>query len=144
MQKRVYVDMDGVLVDYDSAKKKALSINPFVKFPQSQAGFFTGMEPMPGAIKGINAIAKHYDTWILTRPSIKNPLCYTEKRIWVENHLGMEWTKRLIISPSKDLLMGDYLIDDQPWPNFQGKQLRFGRGECPNWDAVIKELGVAW
>lgn len=144
MNKRVYVDMDGVLVDYDTGHDLALLANPGIKYPQSQYGFFTGLKPMPDALRGIKAVAKHYDTWILTRPSMMNPLCYLEKRIWVENHLGMEWVKRLIISPSKDLYIGDYLIDDSPWPNFQGQQLKFGTPECLNWKAVMQNLGVAW
>jgi 5'(3')-deoxyribonucleotidase len=142
MQKRVYVDMDGVLADYYTAYVMAINSNPKNQYPQTEYGFFTSLPPIKGALRGIEAVAKHYDTWILTRPSMHNPLCYTEKRVWVEQNLGMEWVKRLIISPSKDLMIGDYLIDDSPWPNFQGEQLRFGSAECPNWDAVMRQLGV--
>jgi 5'(3')-deoxyribonucleotidase len=140
--KRVYIDMDGVLADFDKRKKQLAVTNPEIVWPQMGYGFFTSLEPMPGAIKSINTIAKHYDTWILTRPSLKNPLCYTEKRVWVEEKLGFDWVKRLILCPNKGLVKGDYLIDDNPWPTFEGQQILFGSEDCPDWTEALKLLGV--
>ena len=34
---------------------------------------------------------------------------------------------RLILCPDKSLLKGDVLIDDTPWPGFEGQQLLFSR-----------------
>jgi 5'(3')-deoxyribonucleotidase len=144
MRRIVYIDMDGVLCDYHGEYSRRIIINPENKFPQAEWGFFIDLPLIDGAKDGINAVAKFYDTWILTRPSIKNPLCYTEKRVWVEQQLGMKWVKKLIISPNKGLLRGDYLIDDQPWPNFKGEQLRFGTKDCPDWKYVLKYLGAKW
>lgn len=70
--------------------------------------------------------------WILTCPSYKNPMSYTEKRLWIEDHLGFNWCRKLINSPDKSLLIEDYLIDDKPWPGFQGTQLLFGSEDYPD------------
>ena len=86
--KRVYVDMDGVLADYDKRFLARRHANPNNDFPQMEYGFFTKLEEMEGAKTGINLLAKHFDVWIATRPSLKNPLCYVEKRVWVEEPHG--------------------------------------------------------
>ena len=51
-----------------------------------------------------------FDMWFLTAPSIKNPMSYAEKRVWIETNSFPP--ERLIICPDKSLLKGDYLIDD--------------------------------
>ena len=83
----------------------------------------------------------------MTEPSIVNPLCYTEKRIWVEQHSGMEMVERLIISPDKSLLKGDYLIDDIPegkgQESFEGKLIQFGTSKYPDWQSVVEYLLTA-
>ncbi len=137
---RVYVDMDGVLCNY--AKRYLETISEKNTVPQSQYGFFTSLEEIPGAVEAINLIAEEYDTWILTRPSTKNPLCYTEKRVWVEQHLGMKWVERLIICPEKSLLNGDILIDDFSWSKFDGIQYLFGSKSYPDWDSILQVLKI--
>jgi 5'(3')-deoxyribonucleotidase len=140
MKKRIYIDMDGVLCNYMKRFIERVQANPKNKHPQLEFDFFRKLEEMPGAIEAFKALAKEYDVWILTRPSYKNPMCYTEKRLWVEDHLGFNWCRKLIIAPDKSLMIGDYLIDDMPWPKFQGEQLLFGSNECPDWDAVLDKL----
>lgn len=128
--------MDDVLCDYVAERNKKLLENPDILYPQSQYGFFTNLEPIEGAIEGVNYLRTKFDVYILTRPSYKNPLCYTEKRIWIEKHFGLEFCKNLIIAYDKSLLRGDYLIDDVRWDDFEGKQLLFGSDEFKNWEKV--------
>jgi 5'(3')-deoxyribonucleotidase len=136
---RIYVDMDDTLCDFLKMAEINLQRNPSIKYPQSQYGFFTSLPPIYGAIHGYKELEEMgYDVWILTRPSVKNPLCYTEKRVWVENWLGLETCDKLILCPDKALLKGDYLIDDQPWDGFEGTQLLFGSDEFLNWQVIIK------
>lgn len=109
---RVFVDMDGVLCDFEKAFWQNF-IPGKKEFPQAEARFFENLEPIEGAIEGFKWLATEYDVWIATRPSIENPYSYTEKRIWVEENLGYEFVDKLILIPDKSLLIGDWLIDDR-------------------------------
>ncbi|WP_455003872.1 5' nucleotidase, NT5C type, partial [Cardiobacterium hominis] len=37
-----------------------------------------------------------------------------EKIAWVEEHLGFDWTARVMLTKDKTLVRGDILIDDKP------------------------------
>lgn len=134
---RIYVDMDDTICDFTKSKMEHLEKTPEIKYPWCQIDFFRKLKPVEDAIESLKILSEEYDVWILTRPSIKNPLCYMEKRMWVEDYLGIEWCEKLIICPDKSLLIGDYLIDDQPWDNFKGRQLLFGSKKYPNWKSIL-------
>ncbi len=138
--KVIYVDMDDTICDFKTKAWEMLVANPAIKFPQSQYGFFTSLEPLPDAITCMNVLKNHFDVYILTRPSVRNPLCYTEKRVWVEQHMGLEWCEKLILCPNKSLMIGHYLIDDVPWPKFQGEQILFGQDPFTHWMKVFKYI----
>ena len=148
MKKIIYIDMDDVLCHFSKAQKKALVENPAIGFPQSQYGFFRKLEPIEGAIDGVDYLLKQekFDVYILTAPSIHNPSCYTEKREWVEEYLGMEMVKRLIISPHKGLNKGDFLIDDHIFgkgqENFEGLVIQYGSASYPSWGSILKFLNL--
>lgn len=139
----VYVDMDGVLCDYHGAHKEALIKNPDNKYPQSVKGFFLNLEPISDAIKIMNWMSKSkvLDVYILTAPSVMNPLCYIEKRLWVEKWFGMEMVNKLIITPNKGLNKGDFLIDDfisgRGQDGFEGKLIHFGSKGFENWKEIV-------
>lgn len=139
MKKIVYIDMDGVLCDYKGHFIKMVQENPKIPYPQSQYGFYVALPEIEGAIEAYKKLEEKYDVWILTRPSYKNPLCYSEKRVWVEQHLSKEHCKKLIICYEKSLLRGSYLIDDNKY-NFEGECILFGSDEFPNWSSVLKKL----
>lgn len=142
----MYVDMDDVLCNYSEAFNKAIDKQPDIAYPQSQYGFFADLAPIDGAIEGITTLHKseQYDVYILTAPSEYNPMCYTEKRKWVEEYLGMEFVKRLIISPHKHLNKGHFLIDDHTegrgQDKFEGELIHFGSDAWPNWKSITNKL----
>ena len=142
----IYIDMDGVLCDYHRAFTEARLNNPAVRKPQSQAGFFTALAPLPGGREAAAALFAHptFKPYILTAPSQRNPHSYAEKRIWIENHLGYHFVNRLIISPHKGLLRGDVLIDDNRYGSgqnrFVGRFIHFGSEGFPDWAAVRADL----
>ena len=146
MKKIIYLDIDDTLADLQSAAKLAKEENPKMLFPQAEYGFFAGLKPLSGAIDAVKWLlqSEYFDPYILTAPSIKNPMSYTEKRVWVEQQLGMEMVERLIISPNKSLLKGDYLIDDniigKGQEEFEGQVFQYGSAEFPSWAVVIQKL----
>jgi 5'(3')-deoxyribonucleotidase len=139
--KKVYVDMDDTLCDF---------IGPFksgefkLKYPHSKVGFFLDLQPLEGAIDGMNTLMTKYDVWILTRPSIKNTHCYTEKAEWIKNYFGEQMLEKLILCPNKSLVKGDYLIDDDyrhGQTEFEGEHIFFGKDErFMNWSQVVDYL----
>lgn len=143
-KKVLLVDMDGVMCDFDKAKTEAIAKVPEILHPQCQMDFFRKLEPIRNAIKVINNLRKHFEVFILTSPSIKNPLSYTEKMLWVQDHFDRDMVERLIITKHKELVEGDFLIDDRPKHNGairEGRELiHFGSESFPDWASVYKYL----
>ena len=139
-KKIIHIDQDDVLCDYMGAFISDIKENPLIRYPQSIPGFYLKLEPLPGAIDGVKLLQEKYEVYIATRPSYMNAHCYTEKRLWIEKYLGLETCQNLALVPNKNLLIGDYLIDDMPWYGFSGTQLLFGSEEYPNWESVLKHL----
>ncbi|WP_233208704.1 5' nucleotidase, NT5C type [Zhongshania marina] len=138
----IYVDMDHVLCDYEEAWTRQKNLFPDLEFPQSQPGMYIGMNPLPGAIEAYRWLDDHpkTDVYILTAPSVHNSHCYSEKRDWVEKHLGLSVVENLIITPHKNLNKGDYLIDDMAsgkgQDRFEGMLILFGSDQFSDWASV--------
>ena len=142
--------MDHVLCDYSVGFAAHKAKYPDLRFPQGQPGLYRNLSPMPGAIDTylwLNS-QEQADVYILTAPSIHNPHCYSEKRIWVEHYLGLDIVRNLIISPHKHLNMGDFLIDDKPFgkgqDKFKGKLILFGSDAYPDWAAIRRYFEDLW
>lgn len=147
--KRVYVDMDGVLADFESGLAK---VDDKVKKEyhgrvDEIPGLFSMMDPMPDAIDAMHRIQKdgRYDLYILSTAPWKNPSAWSDKLLWVQKHLDDVFHKRIVITHCKNLLRGDYLIDDRGkngTSEFEGDWIQFGNSEFPNWASVLKYLTV--
>ena len=82
-------------------------------------GFFESLPPVSGAVEAARALlAAVHDVRICTAPVNQYRYCAGEKIAWVEQHLGTEWTRRVIIAKDKTWVRGDILIDDKP--NIEG------------------------
>jgi 5'(3')-deoxyribonucleotidase len=149
-KKVVYVDMDGVLVDYYNAHKAEIARNPKQPYPQGKWGFFLTLKPLPGAIEAYKLLEEHFDVCILTKPSHKNVNCYTEKAQWIWDYLGIDALEKAVFSCDKARAIGDYLIDDQlnaNQENFKGELVRITPDHFPDLVAaanyiIKKEYGV--
>ena len=86
---------------------------------------------MKDAIDSISKIidSGKYDIYIASTAPWNNIESLSHKRIWIEKYFGDKLRKRLILTHRKDLLIGDYLIDDRTANGageFQGKLIQFG------------------
>lgn len=143
---RVYIDMDHTFCDFKAANdiwKTWAVTEEERKWPWSMPGMFRSLPPMKGALAFWEEFYPQCELWFLTRPSIPNRHCYTEKADWIYRYLGEKGSNRLILSPKKDLLIGDILIDDAEncgQQTFQGEWWRFGRDEHATWEMVSEKL----
>ena len=145
MKKTVYVDMDNVLVDFQSAFPK-LSKDVLEEYEDDKddiPGIFALMEPMPGAIESFKELVQHFDTYILSTAPWNNPSAWSDKLLWVKENLGELASRRLILTHHKNLNTGDYLIDDRTArgaDKFAGEHVHFGTKKFPDWQSVMKYL----
>lgn len=146
----VLVDQDCVVANFDAAINKHLQrMFPGIKLiaPENrtsfyaehdygseyrqaiidimhQEGFFLELEPIPGAIEGVNALmdAGHH-VMMCTSPLARvhtdkdkqyEARCAREKYEWIDRHLGSHMVDRIILTRDKTLVIGDVLIDDKP------------------------------
>lgn len=152
-KKILYVDMDGVIADFEAAIHK---INPNIFFglnPPDKGEvdqividnprMFTSLPAIEGGIEAVNRLAEYYEIYFLSSPMWEVPQSFMDKRLWIMARFG-EWSKkRLILTHQKDLNIGDYLVDDRTAngaSNFTGKHLLFGSEEFPNWKVVEEFL----
>lgn len=145
MKKILYVDMDNVLVDFQSGVAR-LPHEVIVKYKNKLdevPGIFSLMDPVEHALESYNELSSLFDTYVLSTAPWENPLAWSDKLLWVKYHLGESAYKRLILTHHKDLNRGDFLIDDQTKngaEGFMGKHIRFGSEEFPNWATVVAYL----
>ena len=154
-KKVLYIDMDGVIVDFDSAFRR---IDPAVleQFRGNEdqiPELFSLMTPMAGAIEAVTELSAIFDTYVLSTVPWHNTSGASQKIQWIQSHFGAEpgsplW-KRVILSHHKHLNRGDFLIDDRPDRNGAGQfeeanvaaqLLHFGGERFPDWDAVLVYL----
>lgn len=149
--------MDGVLVDL----QKEIDIwfinhpNLILKYrdcPDEIPGIFRTPLPIEGAVEAIKelALSGKYELIIATAAPWGNPDSSTDKRYWIEKYFGTYFKKQMIVTHRKDLLMGDYLIDDRlanGASEFHGKLLPFGYNyetkkwnEYKTWKEILKLL----
>ena len=144
-KKRVFVDMDNVLVDFKSGLD--LQSDEIKKEYEGRLdeipGLFAEMKPMPGAIDAMYMLQDHFDLYILSTAPWKNPSAWSDKVKWVTRYLDDVFHKRMVITHCKNLCKGDYLIDDRGkngTSEFEGKWIQFGNSEFPDWETVIRYL----
>lgn len=148
-KKRVYIDMDNVLVDFQSGIDK-LSEETKKEYEgrlDEVPGIFALMNPMDGAIEGIELLKDKYDLYILSTAPWLNPSAWSDKLLWVQKYFGegkdSPFYKRLIISHNKHLNDGDFLIDDRDKngaKDFGGEWIQFSSEKFPDWKTVIDYL----
>jgi 5'(3')-deoxyribonucleotidase len=149
----LYIDMDNTLVDFVTAFGRVgdVALEEYKGNEDDIPGIFALMEPMPGAIEAVHALAEHYDVYVLSTAPWANPSAWSDKVGWIQRHFGSHEDsvlyKRLILSHHKNLNRGDFLVDDRLHKNgadrFVGTALEFGSDEWPDWATVVAYLSAS-
>lgn len=145
MKKVLYVDMDNVLVDFESGISQLSEVTrqAYVGRLDEVPGIFALMTPMPQAIHAFEELSVLFDAYILSTAPWDNPSAWSDKLIWVKQYLGQVAYKRLILSHHKNLLAGAYLVDDRTKngvDRFTGEHIHFGTEQFPDWRTVLSYL----
>jgi len=145
MRKVLYVDMDNVLVDFQSGidRLDEKIVREFDGRLDEVPGIFALMRPVDGAVEAFTMLARDFDTYVLSTSPWENPSAWSDKLNWVKKHLGQAAHKRLILTHHKNLNVGDYLVDDRTTrgaDRFVGEHIHFGSERFPNWSVVVEYL----
>jgi len=145
-KKILYIDMDGVLVNFQSGIDK-LTEEEKTEYKDQEKNaphIFSKMEPIDGALEAFIILAEKFDTYILSTAPWNNETALGDKVAWAKKYLGDTIYKRLILSHNKHLNEGHFLIDDRPDKNgagsFKGELIHFRSQMYPNWKAVLDYL----
>lgn len=137
---RILVDMDDCICDWTAkfdeevAPYRSFGILPSAESPGfdkfaglsdeatkivleifNKPGYYRHLKPISGAIQALTEMENEgHDVHLLTAPWQGNPTCASDKYAWVNEHLGLSWTYKTILSNNKGLVHGDILIDDRP------------------------------
>ncbi len=145
MRKILYIDMDNVIVDFQSGigRLSAETVNEYKGRLDEVPGIFSLMKPIPGALGAYTHLTERFDTYILSTAPWENPSAWSDKLLWVKEHLGEAAYKRLILSHHKNLNAGHFLIDDRTKngvDRFSGEHILFGSSRFPDWPSVLTYL----
>jgi 5'-nucleotidase len=155
-KKIVFIDMDGVLADFDRGTKEWLEktdsfyYHRYKNKPDHIPGIFRTLPLIEGAKEAITKLhrSNKFNLYIATAASWGNPSANTDKRLWIEDHFGSIFKKKMVITHLKDHLYGDYLIDDRIHNGAgkfgvltqRGEHVHFGTEEFPDWKSVLSYL----
>jgi 5'-nucleotidase len=158
MEKKVlYLDIDGVLANFDKAvealcpdinspemrQNSAFRTQKVLELCRCNPTVFQELEPIDGALEAVEHLFHLYNVYFLSSPMWHLPASFMGKRLWVENYFGEKALRRLILTHRKDLCIGDFLVDDRLLngaANFAGLHIHFGSAEFPDWKTTLAFL----
>ena len=142
MSKRIFIDMDGVISDFEKgAKDEALKKGvPKLSRPDLFVDY-RNLDIIPGAVEAVYKLNQDFDVFIATTPPWDRPEVWGHKREWIADYFPY-LKQKMILTHRKDLLIGDILIDDSRWrgqPDFKGEWYWFNQNwSNRNWEACLE------
>jgi len=87
MKQIIYIDMDNVLVDFETGinKTEESLLKEYEGRLDEIPNIFSLMEPMKGAIENYKELTKYYDVYILSTAPWNNSSAWFDKIEWVKN-----------------------------------------------------------
>ena len=146
IKKTIYIDMDGVLADFQKAADLIPDWAPEhdKKHPDEVLDFST-FEVIPGAKEAVaKLIDMGHDLFIASTPPWNNKAAWGQKGAWIEEHFPA-LKRKVFLTHRKDLLIGDILIDDTTYrgqKDFQGEFIHFGTSGSQDWEEVISHVCI--
>lgn len=143
--KTLFIDMDGVIVDFMKSVKNHPEYEKYKNEIDALPDVFLNAFPMEFAIDSVVKLLDcgMYEIYIASTAPWENIDSLSHKRIWIERYFGERLKKRLILTHRKDFLIGDYLIDDRlknGAGEFKGELIHFGTDKFPDWNSVLEYL----
>lgn len=145
MKKVLYIDMDNVLVDFDSwINQLEDSIKKEYEGKLDEVpNIFSLMKPIDWALESYEILSKHFEMYILSTAPWENPSAWYDKINWVKKYLNEFAYKKLILSHNKNLNKWDFIIDDRTKngvDKFEGEHIHFWTDKFPDWKSVTEYL----
>jgi 5'(3')-deoxyribonucleotidase len=156
-KKILYLDMDGVVADFEKGiGELSPDLKNFESFEDQELlsdkidqicfanpKIYNDLPPIEGAIAAVEKLSGLYDIYFLSTAMWSLPQSFTGKRIWIAQHFEIIGRKRLILTHRKDLLLGDFLVDDRlknGAAEFRGEHIHFGTEKFPDWKVTSDYL----
>jgi len=145
--KKLYFDMDGVLVDFESglAKQSEETRKQYEDDPDDIPGLFAQMDPIPGGLEAARILATKYDCYILSTAPWHNPSAWGDKVDWITKRAEDIFKKKVILTHNKGFLNDgeSFLIDDRDKhgaDEFRDRHIQLWSDKFPDWDSVVDYL----
>lgn len=156
-KKILYLDMDGVVADFDAEIKR---IHPNIdqielsstrsqlvdEVAESNPTLFENLNLIEGAKDAVIRLNELYEVYFLSTPMWNVPESFMGKRLWLAKTFGELATKKLILTHRKDLNIGHYLVDDRlknGAADFSGMHIHFRTPKFPDWATTMMFLEEA-
>jgi 5'(3')-deoxyribonucleotidase len=151
----VYIDMDGVLADFNAGVELLIGEHPeyadqYEGQYKNMPGLFEVLPEVEGAISSAKLVSENFNAYILTATPWHNETALQAKQDWIKQHFtdadGFNpFERKVITTHHKELLRGDILIDDSNTNGvyeFDGQHIWFGAHGARDWVEVLKTLGL--